>query len=71
MVTVLIKVSTTPAQQMNAPLLGAAILGTGEQGPTRDQQLCPAGVDVVEIPAGTDVDPSIRGVHTGEVELGA
>jgi hypothetical protein len=47
------------------------MVGTEEQGLTGDQQLCPAGARMVVVPAGADVDTSIRGLDTGEVELGA
>lgn len=48
---------------------GQAVLGLGDEELTSDQQLCPAGVGMMEIPTGANVDSSIRGLDAGEVQL--
>ena len=76
--SVLIQETTVPLWQMNAPAAwvysvqpgpGQAVLGLGDEELTSDQQLCPAGVGMMEIPTGANVDSSIRGLDAGEVQL--
>ena len=61
--SVLIQETTVPLWQMNAPAAwvysvqpgpGQAVLGLGDEELTSDQQLCPAGVGMMEIPTGAD-----------------
>ena len=78
--SVLIQETTVPLWEMNAPAAwvcsvqpgpGQAALGTGDEELTSDQQLCPAGIGMMEIPTGANVDSSIRGLDAGEVQLRA